>query len=181
VYLILDGLRVPLKSGPNANREARRRRCLKEARMLKRRGMGREAGKKCLQCVRGTKTMARVVARAVERRWGTVVTDNDNNRGRKTMKDDRGDNNGVRVRCVWSPYKAEAQLAKLCVDGLADLVVTEDLDVLVYLVVTRVPFPVIYKLNRGDGLCDVITMDWLLNPTFDPIGGNGGRGRDGQH
>ena len=40
----------------------------------------------------------------------------------------------------------------------------KDSDVLVYSAVCRMPFPIIYKLNPKDGSCDVITMDWLVNP-----------------
>ncbi|KAL3822578.1 hypothetical protein ACHAXA_007689 [Cyclostephanos tholiformis] len=169
IYLVFDGTRVPLKGDTNAIREDRRRTSLEEARDLKRRGLHREASERYLRCVRGTETMARVVCNAVERRWGKHRPDRDG--------DDDGDGD-VRVRCVWSPYEADAQLAKLCVDGLAHAVVTEDSDVLVYSAVTRVPFPIIYKLDRKDGSCDVITMDWLLNAKFAPYshGGVGGGG-----
>ena len=30
-----------------------------------------------------------------------------------------------KVSCISSPYEADAQLAKLCIDGIADAVVTE--------------------------------------------------------
>ena len=33
--------------------------------------------------------------------------------------------NQPRVHVVWSPYEADAQLAKLCLDGLVDAVITE--------------------------------------------------------
>jgi exonuclease-1 len=174
IYLVFDGVRVPLKGGTNADREARRRKNLDEARRLKSRGMNREAGEKYLQCVRGTEIMAKVVAAAVAKRWGGQdVVDG----GAAADSSDK-----VKVECVWSPYEADAQLARLCVDGRADAVVTEDSDVLVYSAVTRVPFPIIYKLDRKDGSCDVVTMDWLLNlnPEFDPIGGGGGGGDDGE-
>ena len=174
IYLVFDGVRVPLKGGTNADREARRRKNLDEARRLKSRGMNREAGEKYLQCVRGTEIMAKVVAAAVAKRWGGQ---DDVDGGAAADSSDK-----VKVECVWSPYEADAQLARLCVDGRADAVVTEDSDVLVYSAVTRVPFPIIYKLDRKDGSCDVVTMDWLLNlnPEFDPIGGGGGGGDDGE-
>lgn len=69
-----------------------------------------------------------------------------------------------KVSCVLSPYEAESQLIKLCMDGVTDAIVTEDSDVLVYSAVCNASIPVIYKLNRDDGSCDVITMDWLLSP-----------------
>ena len=43
---------------------------------------------------------------------------------------------------------------------------------LVYSAVCRKPFPVIYKLDRNDGSCDVVTMDWLVNPQFLSSAGN---------
>ena len=47
-------------------------------------------------------------------------------------------------------------------DGMADAVVTEDSDVLVYSAACMQSFPIIYKLDRNTGDCDVISMDWLL-------------------
>lgn len=38
--------------------------------------------------------------------------------------------------------------------------------------------PVIYKLDRKDGSCDVVTMDWLLNPKFLPPSRRNRRRRD---
>ena len=34
-----------------------------------------------------------------------------------------------------------------------------------YSAACNVPFPIIYKLNRENGSCNVISMDWLLSPT----------------
>jgi hypothetical protein len=31
----------------------------------------------------------------------------------------------MRIVCVWAPYEADAQLVKLCYDGLAHAIVTE--------------------------------------------------------
>jgi len=151
IILVFDGIRVPLKSGTNAERESKRKANLSEARRLKAAGKRNEAEEKYRACVKGNDEMARVVAGEVERRYG---------------RDSTGTHRSVRVKCVWSPYEADAQLAKLCVDGWADAVVTEDSDLLVYSAVTRKPFPVITKLDRKDGACDVITMDWLVNPAF---------------
>ena len=39
----------------------------------------------------------------------------------------------------------------------------KDSDVLVYSAASHTPFPVIFKLDRKSGHCDVICMDWLLN------------------
>ncbi|KAL9183874.1 hypothetical protein ACHAXT_004730 [Thalassiosira profunda] len=151
VYLVFDGIRVPLKSGTNAEREAKRQANIAEARRLMSMGRRSEASERYKACAKGNEEMARVVAGAVERKWG---------------KDATGTNPNVRVKCVWSPYEADAQLAKLCIDGHAHAVVTEDSDVLVYSAVTRRPFPIIYKLDRNTGSCDVVTMDWLVNPRF---------------
>ena len=167
IYLVFDGKRVPLKAGTNASREMKRKENLKEARQLKAKGKFSEASEKYRTCVKGNDLMARVVAAEVEKKWGrvTLYTDNEN-----------GMHKNVRVQCIWSPYEADAQLAKLCIDGYAHAVVTEDSDVLVYSAVTRKPFPIIYKLDRKDGSCDVVTMDWLVNPEFlADIGGS----RDG--
>mmetsp|Transcript_26107 Transcript_26107/g.54479 ORF Transcript_26107/g.54479 Transcript_26107/m.54479 type:complete len:1090 (-) Transcript_26107:173-3442(-) len=160
IYLVFDGVRVSLKSGTNAEREARRRANLREARRLVACGRRNEASEKYRSCVKGNEEMARVVAGVVEAKYG---------------RDESGTDGNVRVKCVWSPYEADAQLAKLCVDGWAHAVVTEDSDVLVYSAVTRKPFPIIYKLDRKNGACDVVTMDWLVNPTFlAALNANGG-------
>jgi len=148
VYLVFDGVRVPLKADTNAERERRRRVNLAEARRLASMGRREEARERYNRCVKGTEEMARVVCAEVEKVFG------------------RGEE--AKVKCVFSPYEADAQLAKLCVDGVCHAVVTEDSDVLVYSVVCRCPFPIIYKLDRKDGSCDVVTMDWLLNPKFLP-------------
>ena len=110
IYLVFDGIRVPLKSGTNAAREAKRQANIREARRLMACGRRKEAGDKYRECAKGNETMARVVASAVEKRWG---------------KDESGTDDGVRVKCVWSPYEADAQMVKLCVDGFAHAVVTE--------------------------------------------------------
>ncbi|KAL9179744.1 hypothetical protein ACHAXT_007714 [Thalassiosira profunda] len=163
VYLVFDGIRVPLKSGTNAEREAKRQANIAEARRLMSMGRRSEASERYKACAKGNEEMARVVAGAVERKWG---------------KDATGTNPNVRVKCVWSPYEADAQLAKLCIDGHAHAVVTEDSDVLVYSAVTRRPFPIIYKLDRNTGSCDVVTMDWLVNPRFlAALNGGGGSSR----
>ncbi len=172
IYLVFDGKRVPLKAGTNAEREMKRKANLQEARQLKAEGKFSEASEKYRTCVKGNDLMARVVAAEVEKKWGrvTLYTDNEN-----------GMHKNVRVQCIWSPYEADAQLAKLCIDGYAHAVVTEDSDVLVYSAVTRKPFPIIYKFDRKDGSCDVVTMDWLVNPEFlADIGGCRGRNRVGR-
>ncbi|KAL7495422.1 hypothetical protein ACHAWT_003865, partial [Skeletonema menzelii] len=156
IYLVFDGIRVPLKRGTNAEREARRQANLTEARRLMSLGRRREADEKYKLCVKSTELMARVVCGAVHRKWGKHGP----------------------VQCIFAPYEADSQLAKLCIDGIAHAVVTEDSDVLVYSAVCRRPFPIIYKLDKKDGSCDVVTMDWLLNRKFLMSSSvNGGRRR----
>ena len=110
IYLVFDGIRVPLKSGTNAARESKRQCNIREARRVMSCGRRNEAQDKYRACVKGNEQMARVVAAKVEEKWG---------------KDDSGMNDTVRVKCIWSPYEADSQLAKLCIDGWAHAVVTE--------------------------------------------------------
>ena len=105
VYLVFDGVRVPLKADTNAERERRRRVNLAEARRLASMGRREEARERYNRCVKGTEEMARVVCAEVEKVFG------------------RGEE--AKVKCVFSPYEADAQLAKLCVDGVCHAVVTE--------------------------------------------------------
>jgi len=115
---------------------------LTEAKHLKSQGRYREASTKFLASVKVTKQMVNQVASAVKAKFGG------------------GDS--ARVKCLFSPYEADSQLAKLCVDGFADAVVTEDSDLLVYSASCGVPFPIIFKLDRDGGACEVICLDWFL-------------------
>ena len=157
-----DGIRVPLKAGTNDDREAKRQANIAEARRLYDAGLFSESEDKYRSSVKATGEMARVVAHAIERKWG---------------KDNDGSDDNVAVKCIWSPYEADAMLAKLCVDEKCHAVITEDSDVLVYSAVTRRPFPIIYKLEKNTGACDVVTMDWLLNPDFAPRSNNSDKRR----
>mmetsp|Transcript_53315 Transcript_53315/g.159649 ORF Transcript_53315/g.159649 Transcript_53315/m.159649 type:complete len:957 (-) Transcript_53315:1475-4345(-) len=148
IHLVFDGRRCPLKAGTNEERNARKIAALEEARRLKRMGQTKEAQEKYKLCIKVTKGMERRVAKAVREKWGHP-----------------GDGEQSKVTCVFSPYEADAQLAALCRDKIADAVVTEDSDVLVYSASCGIPFPIIYKLDRDTGSCDVLTMDWLLSPT----------------
>jgi exonuclease-1 len=105
IHLVFDGIRVPLKADTNAERESKRRVHLAEARRLISMGRREEARERYNKCVKGTEEMARVVCAEVEKVFG------------------RGD--GAKVKCVFSPYEADAQLAKLCIDGICHAVVTE--------------------------------------------------------
>jgi exonuclease-1 len=147
IHLVFDGKRCPMKAATNLERESKRRKNLAEARRLNQLGMRDQALDKYRACVKVTPWMAHSVAKAVAQRWKSVGG----------FLDAR-----PKVECVFSPYEADAQLAKLCVDGLADAVVTEDSDILVYSAACNVSFPIIYKLDRDTGNCDVISMEWLL-------------------
>jgi len=149
IYLVFDGKRCPMKAVTNQERESKRKANLSEARRLNELGMKDQAMDKYRACVKVTPWMADSVAKEVAQRWKK-------NGG---FIDPR-----PKVECVFSPYEADAQLAKLCIDGLADAVITEDSDVLVYSAACNVSFPIIYKLDRDRGYCDVISMDWLLSP-----------------
>jgi len=55
---------------------------------------------------------------------------------------------------------------------MAPAVITEDSDILVYSAAAGVAFPVIYKLDKDTGLCDVVSMDWLLSSAKSNDGGS---------
>jgi 5'-3' exonuclease len=149
VYIVFDGKRCPLKEVTNKERETRRQGNLKEARKLSKMGKKDLAGDKYRACVKVTSWMAESVATAVKKKWG------DGQGGFHFSP--------PKVICVFSPYEADAQLVKLCIDGLTNAIVTEDSDVLVYSAACNVSIPIIYKLSRDDGSCDVLTMDWLFS------------------
>lgn len=103
IYLVLDGKRCPLKAQTNEDREERRQKNLAEARKHKREGRPDKAEEKYKACIKITSAMANAVVEAVTRRFAS---------------DDR-------VQCINSPYEADAQLVKLCMDRVAHAVVTE--------------------------------------------------------
>ena len=107
VILVFDGRRCPLKAGTNAEREARRRSNLAEARRLRALGRMQEARDKYKQCIKATDSMARSVAAGVEKRYKVTGP---NHFGALP-----------KVRCVFAPYEADAQLAALarCRRGVA--------------------------------------------------------------
>lgn len=147
LYLVFDGKRCPMKAVTNKDREQKRQKNLKEAKQFEKIGRKDLALEKYRSCVKVENWMAFCVAKKVKEVW---------NSQHESM-----------VECVFSPYEADAQLVKLCIDGLADAVITEDSDVLVYSAACGVSFPIIFKLERdgnNGGSCDVISMDWLLSP-----------------
>jgi 5'-3' exonuclease len=149
IYLVFDGERCPLKAMTNEDREAKRRVNLAEARRLMKLGLRDQAMEKYKLCIKVVPWMGQSVAKAVSQRWkeGGIIG-----------------NNKPKVMCIFSPYEADAQMVKLVVDGVADAVVTEDSDVLVYSAACNRSFPIVYKLDRDGGDCDVLSMDWLLCP-----------------
>ena len=106
IYIVFDGSRCPLKAVTNIERENKRATNLKLARELKRQGRKFESMDKYKACLKVEDWMGESVSKAVTKKWeqGSIIT---------------------KVECVFSPYEADAQLAKLCMDGLADAVVTE--------------------------------------------------------
>ena len=103
IFLVMDGKRCPLKADTNGERERRRQANLAEARQYKRQGRNDKAEEKYKTCIKIKDELTNQVMAMVKKNF---QTDN-------------------RVHLVWSPYEADAQLAKLCVDGVADAVITE--------------------------------------------------------
>lgn len=170
IFLVMDGKRCPLKTVTNEERERKRQENLAEAREYKRRGQRDKAEEKYKSCIKIKDELTVAVMRIVKQNF---------------QNDDR-------VQFVWSPYEADAQLAKLCLDRVAHAVITEvsgilhimcvvgllllfiliiqlspivvqDSDVLVYSASSQCAFPVIFKLDRHSGRCDVTSMEWLLS------------------
>ena len=103
IYLVLDGKRCPLKAQTNEDREERRQKNLADARRYKKDGRPDKAQEKYKACIKISSAMANAVADAVTRHF-------------------RSD---ARVQCIQSPYEADAQLVKLCMDRVAHAIVTE--------------------------------------------------------
>lgn len=146
IYLVMDGKRCPLKVQTHEDREERRTNNLKEARRYKKEKKNEKAQDKYKACIKIHSTFADAVADEIQSHFART--------------------HDTRVQIIRSPYEADAQLVKLCVDGVAQAIVTEDSDVLVYCATCQVSAPILYKLEcRGAnaGACDVISMDWLLN------------------
>jgi 5'-3' exonuclease len=142
VYLVMDGVRCPLKCVTNDERERKRQLNLQAAREFKRTGNRDDMYEKYKSCIRVKAELGETVADAVLRKYG---------------------NTNAKVQIVWSPFEADAQLVKLCVDGLAHAIVTEDSDVLVYAATCHCTVPIIFKLDRYTGSCEVMSMAWLLD------------------
>jgi len=105
VYLVMDGKRCPLKAAKSNKKERRRLEILKQARALHQQGRQREAIQKYNSCIKINYEFTVAVMNKVQQAFR--------------------DHDHPRVHVVWSPYEADAQLAKLCVDGLVDAVMTD--------------------------------------------------------
>ena len=143
LYLILDGQRCPLKADETQERESKRKQNLKEARRYKNLGDRIKSEDKYKSCIRIRReftesVIAKVKEAFVNYRHGFVHV------------------------CL-SPYEADSMLVKVVLDGKCDAVITEDSDVLVYSAAAHKAFPILFKLDRGTGDCDRISMDWLLS------------------
>mmetsp|Transcript_18666 Transcript_18666/g.21035 ORF Transcript_18666/g.21035 Transcript_18666/m.21035 type:complete len:771 (+) Transcript_18666:210-2522(+) len=143
IYLVMDGKRCPLKVDETQDREHKRQQNLKEARRFKRNGQRYKAEDKYKTCIRIRSEFTKAVIKYVE-------------------NDFRNYQHGS-IHMIFSPYEADSMLVKVVLDGFCDAVVTEDSDVLVYSAAAHKAFPILYKLDRGTGACDRISMDWLLS------------------
>ncbi|KAL7561863.1 hypothetical protein ACA910_009697 [Epithemia clementina (nom. ined.)] len=143
LYLVLDGKRCPLKAPTNQDREQKRQRALAEARAHRHSGSNQnKMFEKYKTCIKITAEFTKVVI----------------DRASKLLCHHK------KVHFIQSPYEADAQLVDLCVTGMAQAIVTEDSDVLVYSAACRFSFPVLFKLDRNSGECQVLSMSWLLDP-----------------
>jgi exonuclease-1 len=145
VFLVMDGQRCPLKAQTNQDREKRRLQNLQQAREFKQLGKYDTMFEKYKACIKVHPMLGQEVVKEVQQK----------------LKDAR-----IQIQTVWAPYEADAQLIQLCVEGLAQAVITEDSDVLVYSATTYTPVPVIFKLDGQSGKCDIISMNWLFDAKY---------------
>jgi len=140
ITLVYDGeRRCPLKMETNDCRNSKRQANLAKARLLKSQGRQKEASELYRACVKVPFSLSMTVMHRV------------------TTKNRK-------LASVVAPFEADAQLAKLCLDRACQAVITEDSDLLVYSAAIGVPFPIIFKLDRNTGTCDVVSMRWLFPP-----------------
>jgi len=99
----MDGKRCPLKADTNEERERNRQANLSEARAYQKQGRRDKAEEKYKMCIKIKDELTFAVMKEVKQAF----------------------HNNPRLHLVWSPYEADAQLAKLCIDGIADAVITE--------------------------------------------------------
>ena len=130
--VVLDGAPLPAKAGQEARRAARRARGAAEARAALARGDTHAAHAACCRAVDVTPEMAARCVQLLRAR---------------------------RVAFVVAPFEADAQLAFLARSGAADVVLTEDSDMLPY----GVP-ATLYKLDRR-GTGRLLLLDDVLRIT----------------
>jgi exonuclease 1 len=123
VYLVMDGKRCPLKANKSSKKDIQRQENLKEARALYEQGQHAEANEKYERCIKINYEFTVAVMNKVQEDFC----------------------NNPRVHIVWSPYEADAQLAKLCVDGVVDAVIAE--------VCTRRVYQRVLVMSSKDGMC----------------------------
>jgi exonuclease 1 len=143
IVLVFDGKRCPLKAETDEVKDDIRQRYLNDARIYKKHGLRTKSEKRYKKSIKIHPSFVDAVAKQLQQMFAQ----------------DR------RVQFVFSPYEADAQLVRLCVDKEVDAVITGDSDVLVYSVTCDAPFPIIYDLDRKKGDCKVLNMNWLLRPS----------------
>ena len=137
VYMVFDNgkNRCPLKSHTNQAREERRKTNLQMARNSTSSG---DKDKYYRMCVKGNDVMTEKVIQSLRYHQ--------------------------RVTCVTAPYEADAQLAKMAMDGYVQAIITEDSDVLLYSATCRTPVNILMKLDRNSGTCHCTNMQWIITP-----------------
>lgn len=151
IYLVIDGKRCPLKSNTNQEREVRRQQNLNKARQYRKSQNYNAMYEKYKTCIKITTEFTKDVMRNIQNK-------------QQQQQQKRIQQSQSLIHVVWSPYEADAQLVQLIQDHRADIVITEDSDVLLYSAVCHISFPILYKLDRNTGQCEVWNMDWLLKP-----------------
>lgn len=141
IYLVLDGQRCPLKVITNDERERKRQENLAQARQYRQTGQRSQMFEKYKACIKVRNELVQAVAKQLQRMFSKS-----------------------QMEVVHAPYEADAQLVRLCRDGRAHAIITEDSDVLVYLAACRLSTSVLFKLHRDRGTCDVYSMEWLFTP-----------------
>jgi exonuclease 1 len=153
IYLVLDGKRCPMKCDTNQEREQRRQNNLNKARQYRKSQNYHAMQEAYKTCIKITSPFTKDVMSFVAKK-------------QKQQQQHRNISSSSAaiqfIQFVWSPYEADAQLVQLIQDQRADLVITEDSDVLLYSAVCQISFPILYKLDRHTGQCEVWNMDWLF-------------------
>lgn len=158
IYLVMDGIRCPLKVDTNNEREQKRCTNLQQARQFRKSGNTDAMYEKYKSCIKITSIFTQHVITKVMELYDKAHS---NNRA-------ANDSNKKKIQIIWSPHEADAQLVQLIQDQRAQFVITEDSDVLVYSAACQISFPIVYKLDRNTGSCDIWNMDWLFVPKLQP-------------